>query len=386
MTWRERLQPGRFRDAAFLIEAHDTGLGRRTVLHEYPLRDRPFAEDLGRRAREYSVTCYVIGADYMTGRDALLAALEAEGPGTLVHPYLGALRVSVGEVKLRESTAEGGMARFTIAFVESGENTEPAAAVATGAAVEAAADEAVGAIEESFSQDFSVDGEPQWVADAASGVLTGALGAVGALDATVAALSTELQARLNDLMRAPRDLAERLTSLVGGLQSLDRLPERALLMLRGLFEHGAALLAVSPGTPSRARQAVNQAAVLALVQRAALVEAVRASSRLPFTSHDEAVALRDELAAQLDRHLEEAYDESYVALTDLKVAMVRDIAARGADLARVLTITPAATLPALVIAHQLYGDTASEADIVARNRVRHPGFVPGGVPLRVLTR
>jgi prophage DNA circulation protein len=191
---------------------------------------------------------------------------------------------------------------------------------------------------------------------------------------------------LNALLRTPRDLAARLTSLIGGLQSLALAPDRALRTLRGLFDYGGKLLAVASGTPARTRQAVNQAAVVALVQRTALVEAVRASSQVVFSSYDEAVALRDELAEQLDRHLEEADDASYVALTDLKVAMVRDINARGADLARVLTIVLPATLPALVISHRLYGDTASEADIVARNRVRHPGFVPGGRPIEVLTR
>ncbi|PTS90230.1 hypothetical protein DBR17_01670, partial [Sphingomonas sp. HMWF008] len=51
--------------------------------------------------------------------------------------------------------------------------------------------------------------------------------------------------------------------------------------------------------------------------------------------------------------------------------------------------TPATTEPALVIAARLYADPAQAeiraAEIVARNRVVHPGFVPGGVALQVLT-
>jgi prophage DNA circulation protein len=47
------------------------------------------------------------------------------------------------------------------------------------------------------------------------------------------------------------------------------------------------------------------------------------------------------------------------------------------------------TQPALVLAQRLYGDPASvearAAEIVARNKVRHPGFVPGGVALQVLS-
>ena len=38
----------------------------------------------------------------------------------------------------------------------------------------------------------------------------------------------------------------------------------------------------------------------------------------------------------------------------------------------------AATRPALVLAYQVNGDVEAEADLVARNQVRHPGFVPAG--------
>ena len=44
---------------------------------------------------------------------------------------------------------------------------------------------------------------------------------------------------------------------------------------------------------------------------------------------------------------------------------------------------------ALVIAQRLYGDPARmeerAAEIVARNKVPHPGFVPGGAALQVLS-
>lgn len=69
--------------------------------------------------------------------------------------------------------------------------------------------------------------------------------------------------------------------------------------------------------------------------------------------------------------------------------MVRDITARGATLARLFSYTPKATEPALVIANRIYGTVdieARTAEIVSRNKVRHPGFVPGGIALELLTR
>jgi prophage DNA circulation protein len=72
MTWRTRMQPASFRGAGFLVEGHDGEVGRRLAVHEYPERDLPYAEDLGRKARVFKITGLVIGPDYMAQRDALL--------------------------------------------------------------------------------------------------------------------------------------------------------------------------------------------------------------------------------------------------------------------------------------------------------------------------
>jgi prophage DNA circulation protein len=72
------------------------------------------------------------------------------------------------------------------------------------------------------------------------------------------------------------------------------------------------------------------------------------------------------------------------ALADLRAAVVRDINERAAELARVVSFVPAATVPALVVAYRLYGAADLDAQIVSRNRIAHPGFVTGGVALEVL--
>lgn len=40
------------------------------------------------------------------------------------------------------------------------------------------------------------------------------------------------------------------------------------------------------------------------------------------------------------------------------------------------TYTPPETVSALVLAHALYGDALRSGEIVSRNRVPNPGFVP----------
>ncbi len=93
------------------------------VLHEFPKRDVPYAEDMGRMARRFPVNGYVIGPDYKFERDALIGALEVEGAGLLILPTLGQQFVQVREYTVRETRQAGGMCEVEMQFVEAGEIT-----------------------------------------------------------------------------------------------------------------------------------------------------------------------------------------------------------------------------------------------------------------------
>jgi prophage DNA circulation protein len=118
------LVPAMFRGAPFHVDANARSSGRRIVLHEFPKRDVPYAEDMGRKARTFPVTGYVIGPDYVIYRELLELALEAEGPGLLILPTLlqrDSLLVQVRDYTVRETRQAGGMAEFDMQFVEAGE-------------------------------------------------------------------------------------------------------------------------------------------------------------------------------------------------------------------------------------------------------------------------
>src|SRR5215471_8324607 len=95
--WRDELLPASFRGAMFHVDSGSKESGRRIVVHEFPKRDIPYAEDMGRRSMEFSVRGYCITfpvdtsvdlymRDYRLSRDALITALEMEGPGPLQLP------------------------------------------------------------------------------------------------------------------------------------------------------------------------------------------------------------------------------------------------------------------------------------------------------------
>ncbi len=126
MTWKDRLQDASFRGVPFKVEEESAGTGRRVETHEYPNRDKPYTEDLGKVTFRPSITAYVVGDDCFDQRDRLIEALNKPGPGTLVHPTYGELKVCVdGEVRVSTSKSEGRIVRFDLKFVEAGELSYP---------------------------------------------------------------------------------------------------------------------------------------------------------------------------------------------------------------------------------------------------------------------
>ncbi len=155
MAWVDRLLAGSFRAAPFRVEGHETGGdGRRVALHQYPGRDVPYAEDMGKNAWDGKVNAYVIGDTYQAEMAFLVAACNAAGPGILVHPWLGVRRVMCTGVKTSEHTREGRMGRVEMRFVEAGANGFPLALLSPVALVAEAVVAAQGAVGAAFSESF----------------------------------------------------------------------------------------------------------------------------------------------------------------------------------------------------------------------------------------
>lgn len=413
--WRKQLVAGSFRGVPFSVKSAQTQVGRRLAIHEYPQRDEVFPEDMGLKADAFTIEAIIIGPDYIKARDALIEALKAYGPGKLVHPYYGQRHVMLASpARISESPEEGGVARFSLDFIVAGKNTEPSARQDTQAGVEDAADTASEAIADAFAREYSLDGSPDFVEAAA---LSQAQLAVKAIESARGSLVPDLSVlsdymadvnsvvgSLNSLIRAPAAYAQNILGMVGTLKALAKSPLRALNSYRGLFDYGSKHASVPTTTPSRIRQSNNQSAMACLCRRAALIEGSRVASRVSYSTYDQAVAMRDDLAARLDDEAagivpaatgngapaqtsREVSETVYQALTALRVALVRDMTARSINAPRVTFCTLSATLPALVAAYKIHGDPTLADELITRNRttIRHPGFVPGGTALEVVS-
>jgi prophage DNA circulation protein len=118
--WRMALVPASFSGAQYHVEQQARSGGRRVVLHEYPKRDTPYAEDMGRAATRYQITGYLIGPDYSDGKRALMSALD-NGEGTLIDPYIGTPKKCICErYNVTETRERGGYCTFEMTFVEVG--------------------------------------------------------------------------------------------------------------------------------------------------------------------------------------------------------------------------------------------------------------------------
>ena len=381
MSWRDRYTgKGKFRDAEFLVRSSDMVFGRRTVVHEYPKRDDAYVEDLGLKSREFTLEAFVIGADYHIARDNLIAALEMPGAGTLVHPYLGTMRVSLkSPPRKRESNKDGGRCEFTLNFIISSDKKYPDQQVDTQNAVDVQAEKSLVDSINDFSNSFSVLNLAEDVVQNVENEIDNVMGAVENVVGTfVDPIST--------LIRTPANMAASITGSISSINTLVSKPGNALNIYKNLFSTGDDSPSIPTTTASRRQQAASVTALHNLIKRSALIEACRASSQMEYDAYEDAIAVRDSLLDELDTqmHTDDVDDIVYLSLLDLRVAVNNDIRSRGADLTRLKKFTPLTTLPALVISHQLYGDASREGEVVARNNIRHPGFVQGGNELEVL--
>ena len=137
-AWRQALRPASFRGVQFKVDVNSRGGGRRTSLHQFPKRDDPEAEDMGRQAKRFTISGYVIGGDFVAQRDALIAALETEGAGLLVHPTMGEFQVNPGEFTTSERRERGRMAEFEMTFFEAGNEIGTSSVDDTSAAASSA--------------------------------------------------------------------------------------------------------------------------------------------------------------------------------------------------------------------------------------------------------
>ncbi|MEG2173148.1 MAG: phage tail tape measure protein [Desulfovibrionaceae bacterium] len=406
--WRYTLRKASFRGVEFEVESRDTSGGRRLVVHEYPRRDEAYPEDMGRKHHTLSVSAFQFGPEYLGPCNKLLEALEKEGEGEYIDPWGTTHRVVVASYSSTERQQQGGYVSFRITFEESSPSPAHNSTTDSAAKLQQATLSARLAVLQHAIH--------QWrglVPDAvihmtryldpllqACGLLGQGLSLARGVVSLPAVILGQLMhngllmpgiGSLNALAATPDALMDLFSNLVSqnvrteGNNSMGRVQSGLTLARSAGRPAGLSgdipLLELVAHLTQKTPQ--NMCTLAEAQLGFALLEATEAVAIHNFDTADEARATEQTLCQGFTALMQEAPDPLYVTLADTRTALVRDIRSRAANLDTLDTVTPLQTLPALLLAYQLYGTAAREEELLRRNPARHPGFLSGGKALIV---
>lgn len=86
--------PSSFKGVPFEIVSSSDKFGRRGAEYEYPTAEHVNFQDLGRKIRRYTLEGRIVSGLHGPMSNAMVAAVESPGPGILLHPVFGPVRVS----------------------------------------------------------------------------------------------------------------------------------------------------------------------------------------------------------------------------------------------------------------------------------------------------
>jgi prophage DNA circulation protein len=417
----------------FVVLGGDSEFGRKTQVHEYPFRDLPWVEDLGRKTRRFQLTGFLVGDDVIAQREKMVSACEVKGPGNLVHPTYGAKTLSLIDFKAVERWEKGRYFELTFSFVEGGPRIFPVVGTSTGTAVRNAAFQANSSAALDFAStvlsalsagaaavSMAVSTALAWhnnaqalVGDATNlfnlvcslpgdfgrffsgnslGVLQSTAPITGSTStiASLIALGAENRAAVatagSGLSAAAANLQ---VSTTAAFSTAAQGVASALLASTVNPADGLRLLALlanftpdvaTPNSQIGAAMATMQTACGDLFRRAAVVALATASSTYQPTSYNDAQNVKMTVTGLLDDEITTAGDEgddsTYGALRTLRQTVVTDLTTRGANLAQTTTFKFGASLPALYLANRIYQDSTRSDQLVAQANPIHPAFMP----------
>lgn len=132
------LRPASWKNVPFGVRVTELGAGRKVAPHKYPFRDQQWPEDLGRRGRSLRVEGFLVDGGGQYGgqgsiqqqANQLLQVCEAPGPGDLVHPLYGRLKMQLAICESRHADAPG-VLELRFEFLEFGAPVYPQIAADT---------------------------------------------------------------------------------------------------------------------------------------------------------------------------------------------------------------------------------------------------------------
>lgn len=446
-NWQGLIRASSFRGVPFAIVMEEGSHGRRQAVHEYPYRDTAWIEDLGRGTRRFVIRGFLIqnsqvygGGDVITQRQSLVAACEEKGSGTLIHPTLGELTVSVPENGLRITGAmdSGRVFEFTLMVIESGlkvfavtDSTTAGDSVGTNylklvsTAVTSTLARIKGEIRGVTQAINTIKGTVTFWTNMVDNTISevtnvsnvlkstfgnsrygryskgGVGGSSSAIFGNTSTTDIDNDRDLTDLVIAKSVMDRKNISDTVGVLNNSTTPDEfvqgvsdvvnAILNSTGsVNDRISALerLAKSISTEyqqSDSSKAVSESMNTLIVVLCSGAMACAVTDANP-TSREEAEQITQRVTRQLDTALvlagDRGDDDMYVLLLGVRTSFLSTMNARSSGLSELMEVTNIKPLPALTLANRFYQDVSRADELVQEARVPHPAFMP--ITMKVL--
>lgn len=393
--WLKTLWRTSYKGAAFWVETDKEGGARRIVIHEFPMRDTPFLEDLGERYREFTVTAYVASDRADTEAAALMAMCATRGPGIMVLPEQGPVMVRCLEFSRAHNRDRLGFVAHELKFVREGFSSALASVTSLINMIFVQAEAAASVVAEAFATVALIKSVPDYVANALQSGTENALATLEVVrtsvnvepvtsaaqrDAIEAAYVALPEAMTNEDTAALQEIGLGIVQTAMALtENMD--PNIALSTMAQIID--ATPIETEPAAVAsskwRTHVAINEQAAYTLLRIAAMVAYCEAVARAKLGDRPAAITLRANVSSYFEDQLNALPSQEYAlyyALIRLRDATIDYLSRAILDLAPVVKVNASLGMPSLFWAWRLYADPTRSPELVARNRIEHPSFMP----------
>lgn len=403
------LRKASYEGIQFDVDSATLSFGRRTVTHEFPQRDAPYVEDLGKATRQFSIQGFIVGDDFIDRSKRLIDKIESQvgtdrraNHGKLVHPWLGSLEVTpIDNPSITYDKAKR-ICTFTLTFLEAGnESTKKTTSWANQLLSKADA---------LYAKIFG-----DWTPDKIAGIVDDVTSQINSCAAVLSNCQFAQMFNLgNDILEMGHDIATSLynkkeqarSSLLGALGLSQYAQSTTDWKLASIKCTDAITLPVlkpvnvasSTGTSKKLsdKERINEA-VDEIKKNFRLVLIANAMGAISMIGEDNDVdtdsnskkTLSDEQILKIRNNLLDAIDaemliqgtddnQDYLDLVDSYVVVYKFLTEKLNGDSGIETVTLKQSEPSFVLAYDKYGDSTRADEIAERNDVINPLFMPAG--------
>jgi prophage DNA circulation protein len=397
MNWQNQIQPGSFKNVNFNTRSTNTTFGRNLISYSYLLTEDVVTQDLGRKSEQYNLEIFFIGANYMQDRDNFLNAVNNAEPGILVHPYSGQKNVYIQNYSLSESAEDGGIAFLNVTFVEAGKNKFPQITEDSNFNLINSAENLESVAFDNFVLNTIVNGVPEYTRQVIGlvsqpifsnllrqinlgsfvGAVTQEILGSRTYQIAYATLKANLDTLINPSSSFLADTRNFAGFIIDTFNLINETGPNGKSANKVLKEtQNVSYPTVSEYTSVNKAQNGNAKATARLIETAGFANKAKSVTNMTFESRQEANQIKNDLVAEANTLINSSSEDSeFNALKNLKANIVRSLPPSNIDLPELKTFYTKGITSSLVFAYKIYGNIDLESDIVARNKIRHPGFI-----------